>query len=367
MIIDRCIRLARAVWLAARTPVLLARGLGRRRSLPPAPTLVGRILALRTDRLGDMALTTGALIDLKAHFTHARITVLAPPAPLALLEHHPAVDRLVPLTGRRLPPELAGRFDMAIDFTPDERLLGARLAAQSRAPWRLGFARAGREVHFTLRGPGALPARHLVEMHRELLTAAGVTAPGAEPTLVVAPPERAAALARLAALGAAAPRVLVHPGAQERTQRWAPERYAETIARLTERAGASCIVAAGPGEDALSGRIAGLTPDALALGTLSVRELMAVTSVCDLFIGNNSGPLHVATALGIPTVSIMGPTDPRRFAPRGAAPRILRLELPCSPCQRGRCWHHTCLQGIDAEPVIAAALEILSAPLERAA
>jgi lipopolysaccharide heptosyltransferase II len=367
MLGDRLVALARAAWLAARTPVLWARGLGRRAASPPAPTLVSRILAVRTDRIGDMALTSAAFADLKAHFTHARITVLAPAAPLALLEHHPAVDRLVPLAGHRLPEELSGRFDLAIDFTPDERLLGARLVGASRAPWRLGFARAGREIHFTLHGPDALPARHLVDMHRELLAAAGVVAPASEPALVVAAPERAAALARLAALGAAAPRVLVHPGAHEQTQRWAPERFAETIARLTERAGAACLVASGPGEEGLASHIAGLTPDALSLGTLTVRELMAVTSACELFIGNNSGPLHVAAALGIPTVSVMGPTDPRRFWPRGAAPKVLRLELPCSPCNRGRCWHHTCLQGIEADEVIAAALEILDAQVARAA
>jgi len=364
---DRCRRLARAAWLAARTPVLRARGIGRRRASPPLPTLVSRILAVRTDRIGDMALTTAALADLKGHFTHARITVLAPPAPLALLEHHPAVDRLVPLTGRHLPPEMAGRFDLAIDFTPDERLLGARLVGASRAPWRIGLARAGREIHFTLPGPKSRDDRHLVDLHRDLLAALGIAGSATEPALVVTPPERAAALARLAAFGAGSPRVLVHPGAHEESQRWAPERFAETIARLTERAGAACLVAAGPGEEELACRIAELTPDALALGTLSVRELMAVIAACDLFVGNNSGPLHVAAALGVPTVSVMGPTDPRRFAPRGAANSVLRLDLPCSPCRRGRCWHHTCLLGIDADPVIAAAVAILEGSLARAA
>jgi len=363
---DRCRRLARAAWLAARAPMLRLRGLGRRQATPPVPTLVSRILAVRTDRIGDMALTSAALADLKRHFTHARITVLAPPAPLALLEHHPAVDRLVPLTGTRLPPEMAGRFDLAIDFTPDERLLGARLVAASRAPWRIGLARAGREIHFTLPGPQARADRHLVDLHRDLLAALGVAGTPGEPALVVTPPERSAALARVAAFGAGSPRVLIHPGAHEESQRWAPERWAETIARLTER-GAACLVAAGPGEEALARRIADLTPDALVLGTLGVRELMAVMAVCDLFVGNNSGPLHVAAALGVPTVSVMGPTDPRRFAPRGGANSVLRLDLACSPCQRGRCWHHTCLRGIDADPVIAAAVAILEGSLARAA
>ena len=360
MIGDRLRAGLRAAWLLARTPPLFLGGLFRKRATLPASQLVHRILVLRTDRLGDMALTTAFLADLKAHFRHAKVTVLAPPAPLALLEHQPAVDARVQLEGRRLPDGLAGRFDLAIDLTPDERLLGARLAAATRAPWRIGFARAGRDAWFSLPCPPARDDRHLVDLNRDLLESLGVAARGSEPSIVVSPGERAAALARLGALGAAAPRVLVHAGAHEASQRWAPEKFAELIARLTESVAAACLLAGGPGEEDLVSRIADLTADAIPLGSLSVRELVAVTAASDLFIGNNSGPLHVAAALGVPTLSVMGPTDPVRFAPRGETNIILRLALACSPCQRGRCWHHTCLRGIDAPSVADRAIDFLS-------
>jgi len=361
MIGDRLRSGLRALWIAARTPPLYLGGLFRTRATLPATQLVHRILVVRTDRLGDMALSTAFLADLKAHFRHAKVTVLAPPAPLALLEHQPAVDARVALDGRRLPDGIAGRFDLAIDLTPDERLLGARLVAATRAPWRIGFARAGRESWFSLTSPPARSDRHLVDLHRDLLEALGVTARGSEPSLTASPGERAAALARLGALGAAAPRVLVHPGAHEVSQRWAPEKFAEVIARLTESVAAACLLAGGPGEEAIVRRIADLTADAIPLGSLSVRELVGVTGACDLFIGNNSGPLHVAAALGVPTLSVMGPTDPARFAPRGSANVVLRLALACSPCQRGRCWHHTCLRGIDAPSVADRAIDLLLA------
>ncbi|HUD70656.1 MAG TPA: glycosyltransferase family 9 protein [Dongiaceae bacterium] len=367
MIGDRLRAAVRAAWLAARTPPLFVGGLFRKRATLPASQLVSRILVVRTDRLGDMALSTAFLADLKAHFRHARVTVLAPPAPLALLDHQPNVDARVALEGRRLPDGLAGRFDLAIDLTPDERLLGARLAAASRAPWRIGFARAGRESWFSLACPPARSDRHLVDLHRDLLEALGVTARGSEPCLIVSPGERAAALARLGALGAAAPRVLVHAGAHEASQRWAPEKFAEVIARLTESVAAACLLAGGPGEEEIVRRIADLTADAIPLGSLSVRELIAVTGACDLFVGNNSGPLHVAAALGVPTLSVMGPTDPVRFAPRGPASIVMRLALACSPCQRGRCWHHTCLRGIDAPSVADRAVELLIRPEVKAA
>jgi ADP-heptose:LPS heptosyltransferase len=360
-------RAARRMLLAVRAPVLLAWGLFRRRIAPPVPSLVQRILVVRTDRLGDMVLTTGALADLRAHYRHARITVLAPHAALGLLEGHPAVDHLVPLAGS-LPAELAGRFDMAIDFTPDESLAGARLVAATRATWRAGFASGGRQAFFTLPSPPARGDRAIVDLNRDLLEAIGVARRDSEPTLPVTESERARALARCAGLGAAQPRVLVHPGGHFATQRWPVERFAEVIERLTESVGAACLVVTGPGEDDLARRIADATPDALPLGALSVRDLVALTSVVDLFLGNNSGPLHVAAALGVPSVSLAGPTDLRRFAPRGPDARVLSRALPCSPCGRGRCWHHTCLVSITSREVAEAARALLErAPARRAA
>jgi len=359
---------ARQVVLAARTPVLLAARLVRRRVTPPAVTLVHRLLVIRTDRIGDMVLSTAALADLRAHFRHARITVLAPEGPLQVLRGHPAVDALVPLKDRRLPPDLMGKFDLAIDLTPDERLLGARLAAATGAPWRTGLSAYGRQAFFTLPTAKARPDLHIVDLNRDLLRAIGVPSPAAEPTLHLQPSERAAAQARVSALGAAAPRVVVHPGAHYPSQRWAAGRFAEVIARLTETVGAACIVVAGPGEEDLAEAIGAATPDALLPGPLDVRGLMGMIAVADLFLGNNSGPLHIAAALGVPTLSVMGPTDPRRFAPRRPEDTVLRLELPCSPCQRARCWHHTCLEAIPAEVVAARARDILRAePAEQAA
>jgi len=366
MIADRLRKGGRRAWLALRTSFLLLAWLFRRRERrPPAPARVHRLLVLRTDRLGDMALTTPALADLRAHFRKAEITVLAPPAPLELLRHHPAVDRLVALTGRRLPEEMAGRFDLVVDFTPDEDLLGALLARATRAPLRAGFRAAGRQAFFSLPGRRAEARRHIVEMNRDLLETLDVPARAARPELNVTPEERGLAQSRLSALGAAAPRVAIHPGGHYPSQRWSPEDFAVVIERLTERTGAACVVIAGPQERGLAARIAAATPDALVIGALDVRELMGLLSVCDLFVGNNSGPLHVAAALGVPTVSVMGPSDPLRFSPRGPADRVVRRDLPCSPCQRARCWHHTCLRAIEPEEVAAQAEASLQGRLQR--
>ncbi len=264
MVPDRLRRAARTFLLALRAPALHLSGLFRHRERrPPAPSRVTRLLVLRTDRIGDMALTTPALGDLRAYFRKAEITVLAPLAPLQLLREHPAVDRLVPLDGFRLPAELVGRFDLVIDFTPDEDLRGALLARATQARLRAGFRAAGRQVCFSLRGARAEPRRHIVDLNRDLLDSLGVPAKTLHPALYLTAEERGAAQARLAALGAAAPRVAVHPGGFYPSQRWSPERFAELITSLTERLGAACIVVTGPDEQALAARVCAATPDAL--------------------------------------------------------------------------------------------------------
>src|SRR2546425_456570 len=337
MLLDRVRRAARLTYFALRTPALLALGLFRHRERrPPAPSRVSRLLVIRTDRIGDMALTTPALGDLRAHFRKAEITILAPPAPLELLREHSAVDHLVPLRDNRLPPDLVGRFDLVIDFTPDEDLRGALLARASHVRLRVGFRAAGRQACFSLRGARAGKRAHIMDLNRDLLDSLGVPATTVRPALYVSADERGTAQAGMASRGAAAPRVAVHPGGHYPSQRWSPERFAELITSLTERCGAACVVVAGPDEQDLARRICEATPDALPAGALSIRSLMGLIASCDLFVGNNSGPLHIAAALGVPTVSVMGPSDPLRFAPRGPADRVVRRELPCSPCERAR-------------------------------
>lgn len=366
MVIDRVRRSLRRSWLFARAVALAPLHLRTlRRIRPPAASSIRRLLIVRTDRLGDMALTTVALQDLRQHFRKAEITVLAPAAPLALLDSHPSVDRQVELTDAGLPDELVGRFDLAIDFTTGDPLRGALLVARTRAPLRAGFRGGGREVFFNLRAPHSNRRRHVVDRNRDLLDVFGVRPFAQHPKLVVTSEEADRARSRLAALGSAAPRIAVHPGGHYPSQRWSPECYADVITLLTGGSGAACIVLSGPGEESEARRICASTPDALTTGPLTVREMMAVLAVCDLFVGNNSGPLHIAGALGVPTVSVMGPTDPERFWPRGVDDRVVRHDLPCSPCDRGRCWHHSCLRGIEPTEVERSARDALRRPAVR--
>jgi len=180
------------------------------------------------------------------------------------------------------------------------------------------------------------------------------------PSLHLSAEERGQAGATLASLGAASPRVVLHVGGHHPSQRWSPERFGELIGLITGRTAAACVVLCCPGEDRLVTRVLAATPDALIAPCRSVRVMMSLIGGCDLFVGNNSGPLHVAGALGIPTISVMGPTDPQRFSPRGPADGVVRRGLACSPCARASCWHHSCLRQIEPEDVLTEVESVLS-------
>lgn len=355
MIGDRIRRVVRRAWMVVRTAFLLPLFVMRRRARScPDASKIRRVLVLRTDRVGDMVLSTPSLTCLRREYPDAEITLMAPPAPAEIIRHHPAVDHVAVLTDRALPREMIGRFDLAIDLTPDDSLRSALLVHRTAAPYRAGFSGWGRSVFFNLRGPRPDQSKHILKINRELLETLGVRPTDDDrPALFVTPDERGRAQSLIASLGAGAPRVAIHPGAHYPSQRWSPECYADLATLLTERVGAACIVLAGPGENDLVDRVCDATPDALRAGELTMREMMALVACCELFLGNNSGPLHIAGALGIPTVSVMGPTNPVRFGPVGPSDRVIRRTLPCSPCSRGRCWHHTCLRAIEPEEVMA--------------
>jgi ADP-heptose:LPS heptosyltransferase len=353
MIADRARRCVGVLGLSTRAIGLHVLWLFRRRERrPPHPSRVSRILAVRAGGLGGMALTSAALQDLADHFRKAELTVLAPAAPLSLLEAHPAVARRTVLAGTEWPPDLPQDFDLAIDFTADEALSTARLVAQSRSRFRIGFSGAGRQVFFSLAGPRLDRHRHILDLNRDLVAALGSEAQPPRPVLHVTADEKETARRHLARLGVASPRIMVHPGGARPSGRWPAENFAEVISSLTGSTGAACLVLGGPGEERVVERVCAATPDALPLRAPSVREMMALIAACDLFLGNLSGPLQVAGALGIATVAVIGPDDPGRLAPRDPADRFVRKDLPCAPCDRRICWHHTCLRAVGPEEVL---------------
>jgi heptosyltransferase-2 len=137
---------------------------------------------------------------------------------------------------------------------------------------------------------------------------------------------------------------------------WPADRYVDLIDRLAARHGAECVLLGAPSERTRCEEIAGASRAhaVIAAGETSVGEAMALLSLCDAFVGNDSGAMHVAGALGIPTVALFGSTRPSRTGPLGPHTRVLYHPIECSPCHDRTCrfGHYDCLKGIAVEEVM---------------
>lgn len=237
----------------------------------------------------------------------------------------------------------------------------AKLVRDAGIPRRFGY-RGG------FRAPLLAPAvarprgrRPQIEDYRELLAAAGVTAPADWTPRLALPPELVARgrqrLDRARIEPGARPLVGLFPGAEwGASKRWPWRRFAELATELRRRLPASRqIVVAGPKEVWLAVRVfeeSGKVHPVIG-PDLDLAALAGVLSHLDLLITNDSGPMHLAAALGVPCVALFGPTDRRRTAPAGDGHVVLSRDLWCSPCFRRRCplVHHGCLRGISVEQV----------------
>ena len=155
----------------------------------------------------------------------------------------------------------------------------------------------------------------------------------------------------------------INPGADRPEKRWRPEDYASVADQLSELRGANTFLFGGPGEEHLAYRIekAMKHPVTNLAGKLSLNELTYVISRLDLFVTNDSGPMHIAAAVKTPIVALFGPEDPVYTKPYTSPDlyRIVQKELSCSPCTNQRCDRPICMESLKPEEVLQACLEVL--------
>jgi len=329
-----------------------------RKTARPCREEIRRILFLRYDRIGDMVVSTAALKALKHLFPGSHLAVLASSSNAPILHHNPSVDQVMVFRGfpsllkdlRGKPPDLIvdpyNAYEMANPLW--SFLLGGK--------YRLGFSESGRELFFNLPAPSLTPVKPLGLHLHELVSQLGEV-PWFEPELFVTEEELEWARKRFREMGMDRDRlrVAIHPGGYYPSQRWPRERFGALGARIARDFDAEILWITGPGE-APWGRELVLYGKGCGhwLGNLSLRNLLGVLKLSHVFIGNNSGPLHVAAALGLFTVSTLGPTVSPLWVPAGERHAVLDKRLPCSPCNRGWCEEHTCMKRITVEDMAAA-------------
>lgn len=324
------------------------------------------ILVLRYSALGDVVLATSVIDPLRERFPGARIEWVTGSGYAPLLEGLPelaAVHRLE--RGLRgalaLRDRLGGRFDLAVDLQNKVR---SALVAHAAAPRRIAFRRrTAVEAALTLLGRNPPVTRaHATALYAEALRPLGIERPG---PLHVHLSGAARALAGEALGGARPPLVALAPGASRNTKRWAPERFAE-VAEALHRDGNGVVLAGGPGDRAAldAFRAACRAPVVADLTALPIEALGAALARVRLLVACDSGPVHLASAVGTPVLALFGPTSAARWGPAPPG-RALSLGLPCSPCTNhggDRCpeGHHRCMGDLGAAAVAAAAREMLA-------
>ena len=351
-----------------------------------------KILLVRLRLIGDVVFTTPAIGALRRRFPDAWLTYLVEPPAEPVVRHHPALNHLIlaerPRGVARVACDLrlarrlrAEHFDVAIDFHGGPR--SAFLTWASGADKRIGYDLPGRRWCYTTRVPwtrSLTPPRHSVLNQWDLLAPLGIGAPDRARDAVVMPvdPEADARVAdrlRAAGIEPAAPIVVMHVSAGNPFRRWPAESFATVAAGLArDDRRRRVIVTSGPSEAAAAEAVAGdarrLAGDAaggiVRTGEFNLAELRSLVGRSALYIGGDSGPLHIASTTGAPIVALFGPTLPERSMPwRDAAIAAIAVDagpLPCRPCHQRTCvpGDFRCLTGISPNMVLEAAQALLA-------
>jgi lipopolysaccharide heptosyltransferase II len=347
---------------------------------------VERILLLRLERIGDLLMTLEAIADVRATWPDATIDLAVGSwnEPLARLV--PGISRVhvvdVPWLSRGERPTSwpailqaarrwkKHRYDLMINFEPDIR--SNLLGWLSGAPIRAGYASGGGGPLVTRVGHYDT-TRHVADNARALVGAAagGAASPPDNPIarqLQVGSRERTRVDAQLASLSR--PLIGLHVSGGRESKQWHLDRFAAAAARVADATSGTIVLTGAPSDQPLvDAVISQLTAHRVVsmAGTLSLPETAALMQRLDVLITGDTGPMHLAAAMGAPVVALFGPSDPARYGPRAVRERIVRVQLPCSPCglvrlPPERCRGHVpeCMDGITVDAVVAAAFELLA-------
>ncbi len=337
-----------------------------------------RAIVVRFSSLGDVVLTLPVTRSLKEAFPAAEVVYLTKAAYRPLLEGQPGIDRVVTLEEAGAGLEALrrhcrglGRFDLALDL---HRTLRSRSCLKAlnagrrftyrkdallRRLWAAGWMRGRME--------GVQP--HVIDRYLEPLRRFGITPAHTVPEVVVPPGKVSAVRELLVSSGVRDPDriAVVVPGARWPNKRWSPPSFAAVAAGLRDNDGLEPVIAGDASDHQAVEAVRALIPGGATplAGRTGLMELAALLKVARVVIANDSGPAHLAAAVGAPVVALFGPThEAFGFAPRGERVRVISRALACRPCTvHGglRCprTRRACLDDISPEDVLAAARDLL--------
>lgn len=289
------------------------------------------IVVLTLNHIGDVLFTEPAIAALRAGYKNATLIVVTSPEAKAVLANHPAIDELwerertflgwvrLTLQLRALSPSLV------VSFSPSSLRL-ALASFLSGAPKRFGFSFRPFLKHLFTKTLPFRPERHVVDDYLALAEAAGGKIKRRTPRLFVPDEELKIAREKLLELGwdGLTPLLGCLPFSSVARKEWGDNNFADLLAWARKQFGFRPVVFGGEREKNRAEQIARQVDGISAAGVLPLRVFIAAASFCAAFIGGDSGPVHLAAALGIPTLVLYGPTDPKRTGPLGKQVMIVR-------------------------------------------
>lgn len=338
-----------------------------------------RILVIRLDRIGDVVLSTPVVQELRQHFPHAFVAMMVRPPCRELIEGHPSLDEVIVYDKEGRERGVLGTIRFALRLRRYEFDTALVLHPSNRSHWvpwlaaiptRIGYRRKSAWL-LTHRLPHRKQEgrRHEAAYTLELLQPFGITPVVPKPLIVV----REAAGRQVEAMLAAASiqptdrLVGVHPSASCISKRWMPERFAQVADRLAAEHGVRICLVAGDEDARYADQVvqAMQQPVTNFAGRLSLGQLAALLQRCRLLISNDSGPVHIAAAVGTPVVDIFGRNQaglsPQRWGPLGEGHVILHKEVGCVTCLAHECdINFLCLSTLQVEEVYQAAVSVLA-------
>jgi len=350
-----------------------------------------KILILRLGAVGDVIRTLPAVKALKDCYPSSHIAWVVEEPSKALLESQPEIDEVILFPRKkwtdgirsarrmwRTAVEVRGfvtdlrrrEFDTVLDF--HGILKSGLISFFSGAPERVGFdRRSSKEFNFLFSNVKVRLQDDKVSRNKRnlsLLGGIGLKPDGSRPSLHIPSKDREyiESFFKGLSISPKSPLIAIHPGTSPKTsyKRWMPNQYSQVADRLVRELGASIIFTWGPGELKWVEDIQKEMKEASILGpkTESLTQLGEVYRRCHLYLGGDTGPMHIASFMGIPAVVIYGPTDPIVNEPLGQY-RKVRKEVGCNPCRNRSCKELTCLKAVTVDDVFMAIEEVLSATI----
>jgi lipopolysaccharide heptosyltransferase II len=358
-------------------------------SAPPTLDRAKGVLCVRLDALGDVLMTTPAFRALKESNSGRRLTLLTSPAGAEVARLVPEIDDVLvydapwmKATASRADsrPDLAmierlvrGRFDAAVIFTvySQNPLPAAMLCFLADIPLRLAHCHENPYQLLTHWVPDPEPARlvrHEVRRHLDLVATVGCRTTDERLSVHFSEAARRRVLTLLDELGIdrGRPWIVLHPGASAASRRYPPEQFAQAARLLALESGYPIVFTGPESERPLVEQVRALmeAPSSSLVGRLDLEELASLLALAPLLLSNNTGPVHLAAAVGAPVVDLYALTNPQH-TPWAVPSRVLFHDVDCKYCYKSVCpeGHHDCLRLVTPESVTAAVNDLLAETL----